>query len=145
MRTLVVCLFVSVLSSGQASSGSSTPVGRWKTVDDATGKQTSIVLIWQENGKLYGRVEKLVDPPDPDARCVRCEGDLNGKRLIGLRILWDLTKDGDQWSGGKILDPDNGKAYKCLIALEDDGKKLRVHGYIGFSFLGRTQVWLRDN
>jgi len=64
--------------------------------------------------------------------------------LIGLRILWDLRKDGDEWSGGRILDPDNGKVYKCSIAVEHDGKKLRVRGFIGFSLLGRTQFWLRQ-
>ena len=64
--------------------------------------------------------------------------------MIGLRILWDLKKDDDGWSGGRILDPDNGKVYKCSIAVEHDGKKLRVRGFIGFSLLGRTQFWLRQ-
>ena len=122
------------------------PVGRWKTIDDATGKATSVVSIWEENGKLYGRIEKLIDPDskDPDPRCNRCEGELKGKPLVGLRILWDLGKDGDKWSSGKVLDPDNGKVYKSLIIVEDSGKKLKVRGFIGFSLLGRTQYWLRD-
>jgi len=64
--------------------------------------------------------------------------------LIGLRILWHLKKDDDGWSGGRILDPDNGKVYKCTIAMEQDGKKLKVRGFIGFSLLGRTQYWLRQ-
>src|SRR5215471_11024198 len=81
---------------------------------------------------------------DTDPRCTRCDGELKGRPLIGLHILWDLSKDGDEWSGGKILDPDNGKVYKCYIALEHDGKKLKVRGFIGFSLLGRTQHWFRD-
>lgn len=134
------------LTSGRQSSSQTSPVGRWKTVDDATGKAQSLVVIWDENGKLYGRIEKLInsDPQDPDPRCDRCEGELRGKPLVGLRILWDFTKDGERWSGGKVLDPDNGKVYKCYLALEDGGKKLKVHGFIGLSFLGRTQYWLRD-
>ena len=68
---------------------------------------------------------------------------MKGRPLIGLRILWDLQKGSDQWSGGKILDPDNGKIYKCSISL--DGKKLKVRGFIGFSLLGRTQYWLRED
>ena len=122
------------------------PVGRWTTFDDATGKATSVVSIWEEKGKLYGRIEKLVDPypKDPDPRCERCEGELKGKPLIGLRILWDLRKDGDEWSGGRILDPDNGKVYKCYVALEDNGEKLKVRGFIGFSLIGRTEYWLRQ-
>jgi len=64
--------------------------------------------------------------------------------LIGLRILCDLQKDGAQWSGGKVLDPESGRIYKCSIAVEEGGKKLKVRGFIGFSLLGRTQYWLRD-
>ena len=83
-------------------------------------------------------------PKDPDPQCDRCEGELKGKPLIGLRILWDLRKDGDEWSGGRILDPDNGKVYKCYVALEDNGEKLKVRGFIGFSLIGRTEYWLRQ-
>lgn len=123
----------------------STPVGRWKTVDDVTGKVNSIVVIREKNDTLDGEIEKLVDPDpgDPYPRCLRCDGEMKGKPLIGLRILWNLRKDADQWSGGKILDPDTGKVYRCAIALEDGGKKLKVRGFMGFSILGRTQYWLR--
>jgi len=114
-------------------------------VDDATGEVKSLVLIWEENGSLYGKIEKLInpDPHDPDPRCNRCEGELKDKPLVGLRILWDFKKDGDRWSGGKVLDPDNGKIYKCYLAMENGGKKLKVRGFIGVSVLGRTQYWLR--
>jgi uncharacterized protein (DUF2147 family) len=127
-------------------SDSATPLGRWRTVDDLTGKINSVVTIWEEDGKLYGRIERLInpDPNDPDPRCLRCSGDLKGQRLFGLRILWGLSKDGDQWTGGEILDPDNGKTYRCSLTVKDGGKKLRVRGFIGFSLLGRTQYWLRD-
>jgi len=123
-----------------------TPVGRWETVDDVTGKVNSVVRIWEGNGKLYGRIEKLIDgdPKDPDPRCVRCSGSLKDQRLIGLRILWDLTPEGDRWIGGDILDPDTGRIYRCSIALEDGGKKLKVRGFVGFSMFGRTEHWLRD-
>jgi hypothetical protein len=77
---------------------------------------------------------------DPNPRCVRCDGDAKDRPLIGLTILWGLQKSGDKWSGGKIRDPDNGKIYKCSIALE--GNKLKVRGFIGFSLLGRTQYGL---
>jgi hypothetical protein len=64
-------------------------------VDDLTGKTNSVVDIWEENGKLYGKIERLInpDPNDPDPRCVRCSGDLKNRRLVGLRIVWDLTED----------------------------------------------------
>ncbi len=132
--------------TGVQDPSGNTPVGRWKTMDDVTGKAKSVVVIWEENGKLFGRVQKIVDldPHDPDPRCDDCTGEQKGKRVIGLRILWDLSKDGDGWSGGSILDPANGKTYKCQLSVEDGGKKLKVRGFIGVSLLGRTQYWLRE-
>lgn len=143
---MVALLAFFVDSQEQVARSSVSPVGRWKTVDDATGKVQSVVVIWEENGKVYGKIETLVDPDpkDPNPRCVHCQGEMRDKPVMGLRILWDLKKDGDQWSGGKVLDPDTGKVYKCNIAVEDDGRKLKVRGFIGFSLLGRTQVWVRD-
>ena len=148
--TTMTLFAVAALPHGQGgsppSSDTSTPFGQWKTVDDVTGKINSVVDIWEENGKLYGKIERLVNPNpnDPDPRCVRCLGDLKDRRIVGLLILWDLRKDDGQWTGGQILDPDNGKIYRCSITVIDGGKKLRVRGFIGFSLLGRTEYWLRD-
>jgi uncharacterized protein (DUF2147 family) len=130
---------------GQDASRNS-PIGLWKTVDDVTGKVKSVVAIWEESGKLYGRVQNLVnpDPADPNPRCEDCTGEQKGKPVIGLRVLWDLKKNGDGWSGGTILDPANGKTYKCILSLEDGGTKLKVRGFLGISLLGRTQYWLRQ-
>ena len=157
MAARLVSLLVSIALSATATvvggefgnaqrSDPATPLGRWRTVDDRTGKINSVVIIREEDDKLYGRIERLInpDPKDPDPRCLQCSGDLKGQRLLGLRILWGLSKDGDQWTGGEILDPDNGKIYRCSLTVKDGGRKLRVRGFIGFSLLGRTQYWLRD-
>ncbi|MCI0662797.1 MAG: DUF2147 domain-containing protein [Acidobacteria bacterium] len=124
----------------------SSPIGKWKTIDDRTGKVRSLVAIWEEDGTLYGKIERLIDPDPnyPNPQCIYCNGALKDKPVIGLRIIWDLRKNGDQWSGGKVLDPENGKSYRCIIAMQDSGKTLKVRGYIGFSLFGRTQYWLRD-
>jgi uncharacterized protein (DUF2147 family) len=121
----------------------SSPIGRWKTVDDATGKVKSIVAIREENGKFYGTIEELFDPPVPHPTCYLCTGDLKDRPLVGLRILWDFAPDGGQWSGGQVLDPETGKIYRASMALEDGGKKLRLHGYFLVTLLGRTEHWLR--
>ena len=146
MALLAIATLVGSQVGNAQRSSLVTPLGRWRTVDDLTGKINSVITIWEEDGKLYGRIEWLMnpDPNDPDPRCLRCTGDLKGQRLLGLRILWGLSKDGDQWTGGEILDPDNGKIYRCSLTVKDDGRKLRVRGFIGFSLLGRTQYWLRD-
>ena len=122
------------------------PIGLWRTVDDVTGKVKSVVAIWEERGKLYGRIQKLVspDPADPNPRCEDCTGEQKGKPVVGLRVLWDLKKNGNGWSGGTILDPANGKTYKCMLSLEEGGTKLKVRGFMGISLLGRTQYWLRQ-
>ncbi len=143
----IAVLAVAVAMAASLSSTDLTsPVGKWKTVDDATGKVNSRVVLWVENGKLYGRIEELInpDPHDPDPRCSRCAGAFKDRRVIGLQILWGLRKTGDEWSGGQILDPNNGKVYKCSITVIDGGKKLKVRGFIGFSWLGRTEYWIRD-
>ena len=144
--TLAMWLLLSTLLSFAQTSPRSTPVGRWKTVDEVTKKVKSIVGIWEENGKLNGRIERLVepDPQYPDPRCVRCDGELKDRPVIGLRILWDLRKDGERWTGGKVLDPNNGRTYRCFVVVEDGGNRLMVRGFIGSSLVGRTQYWLRE-
>ncbi len=121
------------------------PVGRWKTISDKTGKANSIVRIWEENGKLKGVVESVIVQPgeDPAPKCDKCKGELKDKPVVGMVILWDLAQDGNEWSGGRILDPDEGETYKCYIEPIENGAKLKVRGYIGFALLGRTQIWYR--
>jgi len=131
------------VSKPALASPPASPVGRWRTVDDATGKVKSIVAIREENGKLYGTIEELFDPPVPHPTCYLCTGDLKDRPLVGLQILWDFVPDGNQWSGGQVLDPETGKIYRASLALEDGGKKLRLHGYFLVTLLGRTEHWLR--
>jgi uncharacterized protein (DUF2147 family) len=136
---------LTMLFATNALAQEASPVGRWTTIDDETKKPKSVISIYEENGKLYGKIEKLFrEPNEPESPlCDKCEGGLKNKPILGMIILRDLEKDDDEWSGGKILDPGNGKTYKCKIALEDGGKKLKVRGYIGLSLLGRTQHWVR--
>ncbi len=146
MRSLPVgLLLLTALAAAPARGDDATPVGKWRTIDDATGKPKSIVAIWEDGGKLYGKVEELLDPdrPEKDPKCTKCDGDLKDKPILGLRILWDLKKDGANWSGGRILDPNNGKVYRVNLTLQDGGRKLNVRGFIGMALLGRTQTWLR--
>ena len=81
---------------------------------------------------------------DQNPKCIKCEGDLKDQPIIGLTILKGLKKDDDEYNGGTILDPANGKVYKSKMKLEDGGKKLNVRGYIGMPMMGRSQVWVRE-
>ena len=119
------------------------PVGRWKTIDDITGQIKSIVQIREQNGVLYGAVVEVFNPPVPHPLCLHCSGAFKDRPVVGLQILWGLRKSGAEWTGGQILDPENGKIYRCTLTLADHGQTLRLRSYIGFSLFGRTQRWLR--
>ncbi|ATP27690.1 hypothetical protein CR207_04330 [Chromobacterium violaceum] len=115
--------------------------GLWKTIDDETKQAKALVQINEgANGELTGKVIKLY--LHPDAVCDKCDGANKGKPVNGMQILWGLKKNGEEWSDGQILDPKSGKIYTSGAKLMDDGKKLRVRGYIGPFF--RTQVWERQ-
>lgn len=122
----------------------SSPVGRWQTVDDKTGKPSGIVRIYEQNGTLYGNIEKVFDPARAALNCVACIDDRKGKPLIGLNIIRGLKRDGDAWDGGTVIDPETGSVYKSSARLDDGGRKLVLRGYLGISLLGRSQTWMRQ-
>jgi len=127
-------LFIGVLSFAQIE-------GKWKTIDDETGKAKSIVEIWKKpDGKYYGKISQLLAKPE-NANCVACKDDRKNKPLIGLEIIRGLKKDGEEFTDGTITDPKKGKTYKCTITRSGD--KLNVRGYLGISLLGRDQTWLK--
>jgi len=129
-----------------AASGATTdegPTGYWTTVDDDGKTPMSVVRIFDKNQRLYGNVVQLINPKRKDPKCDDCDGANKGKPILGMQIMWNLEKNGSEWSGGHILDPNNGKIYKCYIEVLDGGQRLKVRGYIGISLLGRTQYWRR--
>lgn len=125
-----------------------TPAGAWKTIDDSSGKPRAIVLITESNGTLSGKIERLFPAPanEQNPRCTACSDARKGQPILGMTILSGLRREGNSmvWSGGEILDPDNGKIYRSKATLTDGGRKLDVRGYIGVPMLGRTQTWLRE-
>ena len=143
---LLSCLSLLAVVPSAAHANDATPVGLWRTIDDKTGKEKSLVRITEVNGELRGTIEKLIREPneDPNPMCDKCSGDKKNKPVLGMMILNGLKRDGKEWTGGEILDPNNGKTYKCKMSVDESGKKLNVRGFIGVSLLGRTQVWLRE-
>ena len=122
----------------------STPAGVWKTIDDATGKEKSLVRIVETGGVYTGKVEKLLDPESPkDATCKECKDDRKDKPVVGMTIIRNVKANDDKtaYEGGDILDPNNGKVYRVRLRPFDDGKKLEVRGYLGPFY--RNQTWLR--
>ena len=133
----VVVFFAMVLNAQSQS-----VLGKWKTIDDETGQAKSIVEIYEKSGKIYGKIIDIVNPEKRKNLCTKCTGENKNAPILGMVIVKDLVKDGDEYNSGKILDPSKGEEYKCLIALE--GKdKLKVRGFVGLSVFGRTQYWFR--
>jgi uncharacterized protein (DUF2147 family) len=125
------------------ASGAS-PAGIWRTFDDRTHKERGLVRVFELNGAFFGQITASFDPEEAREVCSKCAGARKDKPVIGLIVMWDMRKHGEEYSGGDILDPDTGDIYRCRMALEDNGKKLVVRGYIGFSLFGRSQTWLRQ-
>lgn len=122
-----------------------TPVGLWKSIDDETKTERSLVRITEAGGAIVGKIEKLLDPTKQDAKCDKCTDARKDQPITGMTIITGVKPNSDKslWEGGEILDPNNGKTYKVRIKPVDGGKRLEVRGYIGAPMLGRTQTWIR--
>ena len=124
------------------------PVGYWKTIDDVTGKQKSIIHITENSQhELTGQIVKIYPRPgyDENEVCTACNGSKHNQRIVGMYILEGLkpTSDVNVWSGGEILDPLSGKIYRCKITLDPSNTSLVIRGYIGIPLFGRSQNWYR--
>ena len=144
-RSLVAALSLGLFAAW--AHAQATPAGLWKTIDDETKKDKSLVRIVEANGVYTGKVEKIVDPDSPkDATCKECTDERKDKPVLGMTIVRNVKQNADDkavWDGGEILDPNNGKTYKVRLTPADGGKTLAVRGYIGAPMLGRTQTWFR--
>lgn len=141
----MVAMLMVMLASGAYAEPAS-PAGVWRTIDDKSKKERSVIRITESGGEFRGVVEKLFDEPgeDPAHLCKDCKGERKDQPIIGMTILWGLKKQGDGWAGGEILDPKNGKIYRAKMTLSEDGNSLNVRGFIGVSLIGRTQTWNRE-
>ncbi len=143
-RTLLVAALLAGTSL-TALAQSTTPVGLWKTIDDDTKKEKSLVRIVETGGVYSGKVEKLLDPDAPkDPVCKDCSDERKDKPITGLTIIRNVKQSADDkavFDGGDILDPNNGKVYRLRLKPVDGGRKLEVRGYLGPFY--RTQTWLR--
>ena len=117
--------------------------GKWNSFDEETNEIESVIEVYEKDGKAYAKIIEITDPERKTATCDKCTGSKKDQPILGMEILSGLKKNEDEWSGGKILDPKNGKVYKCYIKLVEPNK-LKLRGYIGFSLLGRTAYWRRS-
>lgn len=138
-NAILILLFV---LGGWCTTQAQSIVGKWKTFDDQTGDAKSIVEISEKGGKYQGKVIEILNPAKKDSKCEKCPGEDKGKPIEGLTIIKNLTKKGEEYTGGSIIDPQSGKEYKCSIKTNGTSK-LEVRGYVGISLIGRTQTWTK--
>ena len=142
-RPLVAALGLGLFAA--LAHAQATPAGLWKTIDDNTKKERSLIRITESGGVLTGRIEKSLDPDSkPGEVCGKCTDDRKDKPLIGMALIRNTKQsanDASIWDGGDITDPDNGKVYKLRLKPQDGGKTLEVRGYIGPFY--RNQTWIR--
>lgn len=141
MNKIIICILFGLTSSIILAQNHSI-LGKWKTIDDETGKATSVIEIFEKHNKIYGRIVELLNSKAKNPKCEKCEGDDKNKPVLGLIVIKGLTKEKGGYSNGKILDPKHGKVYKCSMSLETKDK-LKVRGFIGINLFGRTQFWER--
>ena len=140
MKTVIT---IALLAFAGAAFAQASPVGLWKTIDDETKTEKSLVRITENGGVLNGKIEKLLDPSKQDSKCDKCEGARKDQPINGMTIVEGVKKNADEpyWDGGTILDPNNGKTYKVRLTPKDGGKSMEVRGFI--AFLYRNQTWQR--
>lgn len=131
-----------VLLTITLSINSQTIFGKWHSTNDETGKVDSVIEMYKKDGKAFAKIIQINDPERQKAVCDLCTGENKNKSILGLEILTGLEKDDDEWSGGEILDPRNGKVYNCYIKLVKPNK-LKIRGFIGVSLFGKTKYWKR--
>lgn len=117
------------------------PIGTWQTIDDETGQAKSYVEIYEYQGKLCGRITKLLLKPQ-DTKCEKCSGERHNKPVAGMMIMWGLSQQGSTWKGGHIFDPEKDKTYGCSLWIESaKPNELKLRGHLGPFY--RTQTWIR--
>jgi uncharacterized protein (DUF2147 family) len=118
-------------------------VGYWKTIDEKTSKPQSLVAIYENAGHYYGRIIATYDENGRmeeklGSAKVKAPGVIGEPTYVGLDFIWDLEKEGDTYTDGRIMDPEAGKVYDAELWVENG--KLKVRGKIWI--FGRTQTWL---
>ena len=145
MKKVLTVAALGLLSLSAYTQAGDIAEGRWVTIDDEDGSQASVVEIKiADNGELQGTIVELLRDKDKGKNCEECPDEFHNKPVKGLTFMWGLEKEGEgEWRSGRILDPKSGSIYKSKLDVAEDGQSLEVRGYIGVSWIGRSQEWLR--
>ncbi len=139
-KMLVATALALVLAPFATLAQQSSPLGRWTTLDDESGRPMTVVEVYQaQNGTLAARIVENIAAP---ATCSRCSGNNRNKPIIGMNVLWNLRRNDGVWGDGNGLKPSTGDTFRVRsIELIEAGRKLRVTGCKG-PFC-RSAIWER--
>ena len=144
MNFLQSSIAIAALTLASSSFAQMTPIGTWHSIDDKTKEAKIEISLTETNGVITGKVLKLLRPSaKQDAVCSECTDDRKDKAILGMELIRGAkkTEGKNEWEGGTILDPENGKIYKLKLTPMNEGKELEVRGYI--AFFSRGQTWVR--
>ena len=136
-----IILTLAMLAMPLAAAFAQDVIGKWK-LDDGSAR----VEVYKNGDAYNGKIVWLAEPNGPDGKPAvdvnNPDKALRSRKLIGLNMLNSLKKDKDEYSGGSIYDPGNGKTYNCSMKVEGD--VLHVRGSLDKrGLLGRTMDWFR--
>jgi uncharacterized protein (DUF2147 family) len=140
---LLAAALLSASLGGGTARAQQGPVGLWESVSDVDGKPKAHIRIREIDGELRGVVEAILDPRKRGAICDKCTDERRNQPVLGLTIITGMHRESEAYTGGRILDPDDGNVYSCRITVIDGGRRLQVRGFLGFSLFGRSQTWNR--
>lgn len=139
MKKIITCLFCLGLFCFSLQAQEVT--GKWKNFN-SEGKVNSIIKVYEKDGKIYGKVDRIMKEEDRDRVCTKCDGELKNEPVEGMVIMQDLEKEGDKYVDGTVIDPKTGKEYRCKIWLDKNNPDLlKVRGYLAFFY--KTKTWER--
>lgn len=141
LRGLIAALALATAPSWAADPTS--PVGLWRAVDGKTGQPRALIRFEKQDGRYFGRIEWTSDPEDATNTCTHCKDERKDAPIIGLTLIRNMERVGEEFRNGDILDPRNGGVYRCELRLEDGGSVLVVRGYIGIPLIGGSERWFR--
>ncbi len=139
LLTLTIGTLLSTATLAASLNGS-----QWQTVDEKTGEKKAVVLLTESNGQLSGKITKVLNPADAKEKCTKCSGALKNQPIQGLNFLTGFKSNGNnEWTDGKLVDPESGKTYSGKVTLSENGQSLKLRGYVGSPVFGRSQTWSR--
>jgi len=143
MKRILATLLLSIFAL--SSLAAETVAGTWRTFDDKTKQPNGQVIVYEENGIYYGKIDPSFKSTDKTEKfCTKCSGEFKDKPFANLRFMWDFTRTGDnKYTNGKILDPNTGDVYSASMHLENNGQTLVLRGYLGIPMFGSSQRWQR--